>query len=334
MKIDVFAHVLPPRYLQERNRRAGSGFTSQYKKYSSAVPALSDLDTRFRIMDKFPDVSQVLTIAGPNVESITEPKDTVELARMANDEMAELISKYPDRFAAAVACMPMNDVDAALKEAERAIEELRFRGVEIFTDINGGPVDAPEIMPLYEMMESYDLPVILHPRRTDKTPDYVGEDISKYLVYTNFGWPYATSVAMARIAFGVFVRYPDLKVLTHHAGGMIPFFHRRVEFSWDLHETRMGYRFDGQPLTKRPIEYYRMFYCDTVLQGNTPALMCAYEFFGEDHMLFGTDAPYDNRMGERVYRETIDAVEKMDISERARRKIFSENAKRIFRLPT
>lgn len=333
MKIDVFAHVLPPRYLAERNKRAGEKFDSQYRKYSGAVPALHDLELRFRVMDRFPDVSQLLTIAGPNVESITEPKDTVELCRIANDEMAKLVADHPERFVSAVACLPMNDVDAAMKEAERAIEELRFRGVEIFTDINGKPVDSEELFPLYEMMVRYDLPVILHPRKTDKTADYPGEERSKFLVYTNFGWPYATSVAMARIAFGVFPRLPQLKVVTHHGGGLIPFFHKRVEFSWDLHETRMGYRFDGKALTKRPVEYYRQFYCDTVLQGNTFALMCAFDFFGEDRMLFGTDAPYDNRMGERLYRDTIAAVEAMEISQQARGKIFEGNARRIFRLP-
>jgi len=332
MKIDAFAHILPPKYLEERNRRAGSGFSSQYKKYSSAVPALSDLELRFRVMDEFPDVAQVLTIAGPNVESITEPKDTVELSRIANDEMAELVAKHPHRFAAAVANLPMNDVDAALREAERAIDELGFRGVEIFTDINGKPVDAPEFWPLYEKMELNDLPILLHPRRTNKTPDYPGEEFSKYLVYTNFGWPYASSVAMARIAFTVFERYPKLKVLTHHGGGMIPFFHRRAEFSWDLHQTRMGYENDGQTLSKKPVDYYKLFYCDTVLQGNTPALMCALDFFGEDQMLFGTDAPYDTHMGERVYRETITAVEAMDISETSKNKIFAGNAKKLFRL--
>jgi len=171
VKIDVFAHVLPPRYLEERNRRAGVRFTSQYKKYSSAVPALSDLETRFRVMDKFPDVKQLLTIAGPNIESITEPEDTVEVARIANDEMAKLVSDHPARFVGAVTCMPMNDMDAALREAERCIDELGFHGVEIFTDINGKPLDSAEFFPLYEMMETNGLPIILHPRRTNTTPD-------------------------------------------------------------------------------------------------------------------------------------------------------------------
>ena len=89
---------------------------------------------------------------------------------------------------------------------------------------------------------------------------------------------------------------------------MIPYFHKRVQLSWDFNEMRMGYRHDGQTLTQSPVDYYRMFYCDTAIQGNTPALMCAYEFFGADHMVFATDTPYDNQLGERVTRETIEGV--------------------------
>jgi aminocarboxymuconate-semialdehyde decarboxylase len=113
---------------------------------------------------------------------------------------------------------------------------------------------------------------------------------------------------------------------------MIPFFHKRVELSWDFNVQRMGYERDGQTLTRAPLDYYRMFYCDTAIQGNTPALMCAYEFFGADHMLFATDMPYDNELGERLYRETIPAVQAMPIDEASRRKIFDGNARRLFRL--
>jgi aminocarboxymuconate-semialdehyde decarboxylase len=172
MKIDVFAHLLPPRYLAERNRRADARFASQYAKYAQANKGLTDLDLRFRVMDKYPDVRQILTIAGPNIESITSPADAIECARMANDEMAALVATRPDRFIGACACLPMSDVDAALAEAERTIDQLGFIGVEVFTDIAGKPVDAPEFLPLFERMAAYDLPVLLHPRRTNTTPDY------------------------------------------------------------------------------------------------------------------------------------------------------------------
>ena len=158
MIIDCAAHILPPTYLKERSKRAGAAFKTQYARYPTANPGLTDLNIRFRIMDKIEGLVQVLTIAGPNVESITEPKDTIELARIANDEMAELVARYPDRFAAAVAALPMNNIDAALKEVDRAINDLRFRGVYTHTPVNDKPLDLPEFIPLYEKMSQYDLP--------------------------------------------------------------------------------------------------------------------------------------------------------------------------------
>ncbi|MDP2917224.1 MAG: amidohydrolase family protein [Dehalococcoidia bacterium] len=332
--MDVFNHVLPPRYLKERGERAVARFSSlNYAKYPEGNPALSNMDVRFRIMDRFEGLVQVLTIAGPNIESITEPGDAVELATIANDEMAELVYRYPDRFVAAIACLPMSDVDAALKEADRAINDLKFRGVEIFTDINGKPIDSPEFLPLYEKMEKYDLPVFLHPRRENLKADYPGEKESKYLIFTNFGWPYETSISMSRLVFGgVLQKYPDLKVITHHAGAMVPFFCNRINLAHDYHEMRLGRK--GEPYLTRPrLDYFRRFYCDTAIQGNTAALMCAYAFFGAGHMLFGTDAPHDNQLGERFTRETIRSVEEMTISDAEKKMIFEDNARRVLRLP-
>jgi aminocarboxymuconate-semialdehyde decarboxylase len=182
-------------------------------------------------------------------------------------------------------------------------------------------------------MAAYDLPILLHPRRTNTTIDYVGESRSKFLVYTNFGWPYESSMAMARLAFGgVFERFPTLKVITHHAGGLVPFFHKRIELSWDFNEQLMGYERDGASRETPPLSLYRRFYCDTAIQGNTSALMCALDFFGPDHMVFATDTPYDDQFGERVYRETIPAVEAMPVTDAVKQQIFEANARRLFKL--
>jgi predicted TIM-barrel fold metal-dependent hydrolase len=334
MKIDVFCHILPPKYLAGRNKRAESKFSSLvYSELWARFAGLVDLNIRFRIMDKYRDYVQILTIAGPNVESITEPKDSVELARIANDEMAELVLKYPDRFVGAVACLPMNDVDAALKEADRAINELRFKGVEIFTNIRGKPVDSPEFWPLYEKMQEYNLPVFLHPRRDEGTADYPGETESKYFIWSVFGWPYETSAAMTRLIFGgVFEKYPNLKVVTHHAGGMVPFFVKRIQYEHD--DLDFLFRRQQKPyLTKRPLDYYRMFYNDTAIYGLKSGLMCAYDFFGADHLLFATDFPYDTQLGDRVLRETIESVDQMEISEVEKKKIYEGNARKLLRLP-
>ena len=91
-------------------------------------PVLYDLDARFRIMDKFEPIRQVLTLAWPKLEEIAGPGKAPDLARQANDEMAELVGKYPDRFVSAIAVIPMTDMDEALKETDRAIRDLRFRG--------------------------------------------------------------------------------------------------------------------------------------------------------------------------------------------------------------
>lgn len=130
--IDVFPHILPPKYKDALYKKIPS--SAYGRKLTDAFPSLTDLDIRFRIMDKYDGLVQVLTLASPPIQDVVGPKDAVELTRIANDEMAELVAKYPDKFVSAVASLPLNDVDAALKEADRAITELRFKGVQIFSE--------------------------------------------------------------------------------------------------------------------------------------------------------------------------------------------------------
>ena len=331
MKVDVFCHILPKRYKEELYKKAPPKFYSS--KYADATQSLIDLDARFRVMDKYSDYVQVLSIGSPPPENVLSPKKAAELCKIGNDELAELVFKYPDRFVGAVASLPMNDVDAAVKEADRAIKDLRLRGVQIFTDVNGKPIDASEFMPLYERMQCHNLPILIHPRRQSSTPDYPGESASKYLVWTIFGWPYETSVAMTRlVGSGIFEMFPNLKVISHHAGGMIPYFSKRIQISNDFNEMRLGLRYEAH-LTKSPLEYFRMFYGDTAVYGNTSALMCAHSFFGADNMLFATDMPYDNQSGNRFIHETIRSIENMEVSAIEKNKIFEENPRRILRLP-
>ena len=135
------------------------------------------MDERFRIMDKYPDVVQVLTVGPvPSLESFADPTRSVDLARMANDEMAELVRTHRDRFVAAIALLPMNNPEAAVKEAERAISDLRFKGIYVHSNINGKPLDSEEFLPLYEMMNRYNLPVYIHPWRGDDFADYKTEE--------------------------------------------------------------------------------------------------------------------------------------------------------------
>jgi predicted TIM-barrel fold metal-dependent hydrolase len=329
MKIDVFPHIVPPKFKEALYKKLPAGFFG--KGWIEAMPSLSDLDARFRVMDKFEDVVQVLTLGNPPVEKVVNTKDAIELSEIANDEMAELVNKYPDRFVAAVACVPMNDVDAALKEIDRAIKDLRFRGIQLHNPIGDKPMDAPEFWPIYEKMEQYNLPIWVHSQRDMNAPDYKGEDQSKYFAWSLFGWPYETSLYMTRLIFGgVFTKYPNLKVITHHAGGMVPYFSSRISGFYDANEMLMNFQYD---LDGSPLDYFRLFYADTAIYDNTPALMCCYDFFGAEHMLFGTDMPYDSQFGLRQTREVIDSIDKMTISAEEKKLIYEDNARKLLRLP-
>ena len=141
-------------------------------------------------------------------------------------------------------------------------------------------------------------------------------------------WPFETASAMMRlVSSGIFLEHPDIKFITHHCGSMIPYFEKRIKW---LMAERLGI---GHPIRK-PEEHFRKFYNDTAVYGNTAALMCGYAFFGADHIVFGTDMPLgDREQGARNTGLTIESVERMEISDSDKKKIFEGNAKRLLGLP-
>jgi predicted TIM-barrel fold metal-dependent hydrolase len=331
LRIDIGSHILPARYKKALDE-AAPGHVQQ--NINNMLPTLWDLDLRFRVMDKY-DVMHVLTLSRPPIEEvISDPQKALDLTKLANDEIADLVFRYPNRFPAAVASVALNNIDASLRELERAIVDLKFRGVQIYTHVNDKPLDAPDFEPLWEMMARYKLPIWIHPTHGVTSDDYRSEKGSKYAMAGTFGWPYETTMAMTRLVFsGVLERWPGLKVITHHAGAFVPYYEERITAFQDLGE--MQYRDTHRlKLTIAPIDYYKMFYADTALYGNTPALMLARAFFGTDHLLFGTDFPFAGHDGERVTRQTIEAIGRMDITDEEKKAIFEGNARRLMRLPT
>lgn len=326
LKIDAYAHIVPPKYGEALHKVA----PQMYETQVLFSPPLYDLDQRFRIMDRYEPLRQVLTLGRIPVEHVTGPKKAADLAKRANEEMAELVLKYPDRFVAALATLAMNNVDAALEEADRCIKDLKFRGVYLHTPVDEKPLDNPEFLPLYEKMCEYDLPIVIHPMRKMDHPDYLTEKVSKYNMFSLFGWPYDTTSAVARLVFsGILEKYPTLKIVTHHMGGMLPFYAERIRQFTQLAAMRGNIN-----LKKDAIDYFKLIYADTAIYGNTPALMCGYDFFGPDKVLFGIDFPLgDTEHGDRNYRQTINAIEAMDIPEEDRKKIYQDNARKLMCLP-
>jgi predicted TIM-barrel fold metal-dependent hydrolase len=288
-------------------------------------------------MDEFgDDYRQVLTLGSPPIE-VFNP--AVELARTANDGMAELVARYPERFAGFAASLPMNDIDASLDEARRAIDELGALGIQVFTNINGRPLYTKETLPLFDLMARYDLPVWMHPARGAETTDYPTERKSHYEIWWTLGWPYETSVAMAHLVFGgLFDRHPGFKLITHHMGGMIPYFAGRVGPGWDQLGTRTSDE-DYGPLLKsfklkgkRPVDEFRNFYADTALFGAYEATKCGLAFFGVEKTLFASDAPFDPEGGRMYIRETIAVIERLELPGNEKESIYGGNLRRLCRM--
>ena len=216
------------------------------------------------------------------------------------------------------------------------MKDLGAVGVKIFTNVLGRPLDRAETMPLFDLMAELDMPIWLHPARGANFPDYKGEPKSHYEIWWTFGWPYETSVAMAHLVFaGLFDRHPNLKIITHHMGGMIPYFAGRVGPGWDQLGSRTSdedYSLLLGKLKKRPIDYFRMFYADTAVFGSKAATICGLDFFGTDKILFASDAPFDPEKGSAFIRWTIDILDNLDITPPDRKAIYEDNARKLLKL--
>jgi predicted TIM-barrel fold metal-dependent hydrolase len=334
MKIDVFNHILPKRFYDRMTTIPDKG--SGLRRRVREIPALLDLDHRFRMMDGFADYAQVISLPSPPIEALGTPEKSPELAQLANDGLAELVTKHADRFPGFVAAIPMNNPDAAVQEIDRAVGKLGASGVQIYTNVSGRPLDEPAFLPIFEKMAELNLPIWVHPARGASFPDYQTEQKSKYELWWVFGWPYETSIFMARILFaGYFDRWPNLKIITHHMGGMVPYFSGRTGPGLD----QLGARTDDEDLTvytrrlkKRPQDYFKMFYADTATFGSRPAMECGLAFFGADQALFATDSPFDPEKGSGYIRETIRCIEELSISSEDRQKIYEGNARKLLRL--
>ncbi len=328
-KIDAFAHILSEPVLAKLQDVMPGFLKSPNFTYR---PAVADIAVRLEMMDRFPGYEQILTLTGPPLVDWLDDKGAGELARRNNDSFAELVAKYPDRFTGFAAEVSLPNVEFAIAEAERSVKDLGALGVQIYTNAKGRPLDEPEFLPFFDALDGLGVPIWIHPARTAAFPDYLTEETSKYSLWQKFGWPYETAVCMARLIYsGIFRRHPDLAILTHHAGGIVPHLAGRLTLH---HEDEIMRRSQGIPedfSAEETMAAYQHFYGDTVFSGAHHPLACALEFFGTDRLLFATDTPYGSEGGEMFIRETILAVEEHAEIAAA---LFHENAERVLNIPS
>jgi aminocarboxymuconate-semialdehyde decarboxylase len=183
-------------------------------------------------------------------------------------------------------------------------------------------------------MVALDKPIWLHPARTAARPDYADETKSLYEIWWTFGWSYETATAMARLVFSkILDRHPDLKIIVHHFGGIVPMLEGRIGPGWDQLGARTSdedYISLREGLKKRPLNYFKEnFYADTAVFGADAATVCGLAFYPSDKVVFASDCPFDPEKGPGYIRETLRILGGLDLAKDVQDKIFFGNLEKI-----
>jgi aminocarboxymuconate-semialdehyde decarboxylase len=331
--IDAFNHFFPKRYYEALLETPAGA--KDLGKRVRGIPALSNLDERRRVVGLFDDYTQVLSLGLPPAERLWGPDKSPEMTRIGNDGLAEIVANHGDRFVGYSALLPMNAPEAAVKEAERALRN-GANAIQLATNVNGSALDEPQFLPVFEVIAKSGKPILLHPARTRDMPDYPAEKHSKYEICSVLGWPYETGVTLARLVFsGIMDRFPDLKVIAHHLGGVIPYLDGRIGHSFDQLGVRTSDEDYGallKNLKKRPYDYFKDFYADTAVEGARATTVCGIDFFGAEHVLFASDCPFDKEKGPGYIRSTIAVLESLSLPAADKERICHGNAERLFGL--
>jgi predicted TIM-barrel fold metal-dependent hydrolase len=322
VRIDCHSHIFPPAYAElfKRNSkptRATGGDGVYTITYNGGVQTfrldLADYSPQRKLqeMDRSGVDAAVLSVNIPTPD-LLESGLALEGARICNDALAELAAHYPDRFVG-LASLPLPDVAAAIVELDRALDELGLRGVFLPSHIDGKPLDLPELEPFYRHVEARQTPLVLHP----SVPVWA-EVIKEHSMIPMLGFMVDSSIGMLRLILGgVLERYPRLKIVQPHAGGVLPYLMGRIEEQTEV--KRRG----REHITRPPGDYYRQIYLDMVSPSSL-ALRYLCEFAAPDRLLFGSDHPWISMAS------LLELVDQLDIPESHRIKILGLNAGELF----
>ena len=316
MRLDIYTHFIPKKFVDTLSDVAGDH--PDIGKRVRNIPAIYDLDVRKKVVDSFSDYAQILSYPMPPLEHFARPDRIEAMLKIINDGFAELCAKEKDRFPGWVAQASLAAPDASVRESERAIKNGAL-GVQIYTNVNGKPLDRPEYEAFFAAMNRLGKPIWLHPSRTAAHADYMDENKSLYEIWWALGWPYETALTMARLVFSrTLDKYPNLKFILHHFGGIIPMLEGRLGPGWDQLGTRTSdadYVALKNSLRKRPLDYFQKdVWVDTATFGGRGAMLCGLAFYPHERAMFASDCPFDPEKGPGYIRETIKILDSLGMA--------------------
>jgi 5-carboxyvanillate decarboxylase len=281
---------------------------------------ITDLgERRIHDMDASGIAKQLLSLTSPGVQ-IFDPATATGLATQFNDQLAESVRRYPERFAGLAAIAPQDPNNAA-KELERAVRTLGLKGAVINSHTRGEYLDDQKFWPIFEAAEALNAPIYLHP--TTPPPAMVRPFYERRLEGAIYGFAVETGLHMLRIIIsGVFDRFPRLQIVVGHLGEAIPFWLYRIDY---MHRTK----FSTMPkkLEKRPSDYVREnFHITTSGMAWEPAIMFVHSLVGPDRLMYAMDYPY------QYVPEEVAIQDNLPLSDVDKKKFFQLNAQRVFSL--
>lgn len=280
--------------------------------YNILVPSHRDIDFREQAIKKAGIDKQILTFTTPGTQ-IESPERSVELAQIVNDGFARIKDERSDWFTA-LATLPLNDPETSVIEFERAFNDLGFKGVMVFSNINGIALSDRRFWPLYEKASDLNAVFYIHPNFP------VGvEAMTEYWLMPLIGFTFDTTLAAAKLVFsGVVEKFPGIRWVLAHLGGAIPYLAERLDRGY------FAFKECREHISKPPSEYLKEFYYDTV-NFDLKALKLAIDFAGADHLVAGSDYPHQIGSLEKM----VDSIEKLNISSGEKAGIYGENASHL-----
>lgn len=280
--------------------------------YNILVPSHRDIDFREQAIKKAGIDKQILTFTTPGTQ-IESPERSVELAKIVNDGFARIKDECSERFTA-LATLPLNNPESSVIELERAFNDLGFKGVMVFSNINGIALSDRRFWLLYEKANDLNAVFYIHPNFP------VGvEAMTEYWLMPLIGFTFDTTLAAAKLVFsGVVEKFPGIRWVLAHLGGAIPYLAERLDRGY------FAFKECREHISKPPSEYLKEFYYDTV-NFDLKALQLAIDFAGADHLVAGSDYPHQIGSLEKM----VDSIGKLNISSGEKAGIFGENASHL-----